>query len=153
MFISTCAVPMKFTEILVGFRRRLIDGIVGLVLCKLAYLLQDMSMAVSIQSLMVIAIDRYRGIVFPFRPAITTPKRCKVIISLIWLSSMGLHDIYFYTFRLVSHNDTKIYSISSWEPEFDLIKTQEQYITVLLVFVMLPFPILTLLYTIIIFGF
>ena len=93
LLISTCAVPNQLTEIVGGPRRWLIDGIVGLISCKLVYFFQDISFAVSVQSLVVIAIDRYRGAVFPFRSAIITPKRCKVIISLVWLSSTALHGI------------------------------------------------------------
>ena len=83
LLISTCGVPNQLTEIVGSTRRWLIDGIVGLISCKLVYFFQDISFAVSVQSLVVIAIDRYRGVVFLFRPAIITPKRCKVIISLV----------------------------------------------------------------------
>ena len=75
LLISTCAVPNQLTEIVGGTLRWLIDGIVGLISCKLVYFFQDISFAVSVQSLVAIAIDRYRGVVFPFRPAIITPNR------------------------------------------------------------------------------
>ena len=147
LLISTFAVPMKLCEIVVGSRRWLIDGIAGLVLCKLVYFLQDISMAVSIQSLVVIAIDRYRGIVFPFRPAIITPKRCKIIIPLVWFTSMGLHGTYFYTVRLVSHNGTTFCDLS-WAPNFHPQRAHESYVIVISVLlVILPFTVLTVLYT------
>ena len=147
LLISTFAVPIKLAEIVVGPRRWLLHGTVGLISCKLAYFLQDISSSVSVQSLVVIAIDRYRGIVFPFRQAIITPKRCKVIIPLVWLSSMGLHAIYFYTVRLVSNN-AKTYCIFNWEPDFDPHKAQERYIVVVLVLnVILPFFVITVLYS------
>ena len=97
LLISTVAVPMKLCEIAVGPRSWLIEGTLGLILCKLTYFLQDISTHVSIQSLVVIAIDKYRGIVFPFRPALITPKLCRVIIPLVWITSMSLHAPYFYT--------------------------------------------------------
>ena len=70
LLISIFAVPIKHCEILVGPRRWLLDGIVGLISCKF-----------SIQSLVVIAFDRYRGTIFHIRPAIITPKNCKIISS------------------------------------------------------------------------
>ena len=87
LLISIFAVPIKHCEILVGPRRWLLDGIVGLVSCKFSYFLQDISTAVSIQSLVVIAFDRYRRTVFHIRPAIITPKSCKIISS----HSCGFH--------------------------------------------------------------
>ena len=87
LLISIFAVPIKHCEILVGPRRWLLDGIVGLISCKFSYFLQDISTAVSIQSLVVIAFDRYRGTVFHIRPAIITPKSCKIISS----HSCGFH--------------------------------------------------------------
>lgn len=147
LLISTFAVPIQLSEIAIGPRRWLMDGTVGLISCKLAYFFQDISTAVSIQSLVVIAVDRHRAIVFPFRPAIVTRKRCKFIIPLIWLSSMGLHAIYFYTWRIISDNG-KTCCIASWEPAFHPQEAQELYIIIVLVFiVMLPFTIITALYS------
>lgn len=145
--ISTFSVPIQLSEIVVGPRRWLMRGTVGLVSCKLAYFLQDVSSTVSIQSLVVIAFDRYRGIAFPFRPAMVTVRRCKIIIPLVWLTSMCLHAIYFYTVRLVSHNG-QTYCIFSWTPAFHPQRAQEQYVIVLLVFVVtLPLSIIALFYS------
>lgn len=151
LLISTIAVPMKLCEIVVGPRRWLINGMIGSISCKLAYFLQDNSTTVSVVSLVVIAIDRYRGIAYPFRPAIVTCKRCKLIIPLIWLSSMALYTIYFYLFRL-SHNTHKgktlTYCTPSWEPAFHSHKAQELYTIILLVSnLIFPFFISTILYS------
>ena len=147
LLISIFAVPIKLTEIVAGPRRWLIDGTVGLILCRFAYFFQDVSMAVSSLSLVVIAIDRYRGIVFPYQPALITPKRCKIIIPLVWLTSLALHGIYFYIIRLAYHKDTT-YCIFSWAPKFNPMKAAQTYITVVvLLVVVFPFSILIALYT------
>lgn len=146
LLIPTIAVPMKLCEILVVPRRWLIDGIVGLILCKVLYFLRDISTAVSILSLVVIAFDRYRGIVFPLYPPIITPKLCKVIIALVWLTSMALLGVYFYAFRLVSNNKTTNCDFS-WAPELVHRRT-EQYVTVVFVLIIiLPFCIIIYLYS------
>ena len=149
LFISVFAVPMKISEIVKGPRRWLIEGSVGLIFCQLIYFFQDISMVVSIQSLVVIAVDRYRGIVFPYRPAIITQKRCKIVIALVWVASMSLHSIYFFIIRLTSNNNTT-YCIFSWEPKmfFDPKKAEEDYVVAVLVLVVIaPFLTLALLYT------
>ncbi|XP_068738598.1 neuropeptide FF receptor 2-like [Montipora capricornis] len=148
-FISVFAVPMKISEIANGPRRWLIEGSVGLIFCQLIYFFQDISLLVSIQSLVVIAVDRYRGIVFPYRPAIITQKRCKIVIALVWVVSMSLHSIYFFIIRLSSNNNTT-YCIFSWEPKMFSYpkKAEEDYVVVVLVLVVIaPFLTLALLYT------
>ena len=99
LLLSTFAVPREIVEIFIGSRRWLIDGLAGAVLCKAVYFFQDISTAVSIQSIVAITLDRYNGVVSPFRRPIITPKRRKFVIALIWLISVALHGIYFYTVR------------------------------------------------------
>lgn len=147
LLISTFAVPNKLCEIVFGPRVWLVDGIAGMVLCKLVFFFQDMSLTVSIQTLVVISIERYRAIVFPFNSAVITSKRCKFIIPLIWFTSMALHGVYFYAARLVSHNDTTTCNFS-WAPKFDNRKAHEEYVTVQLVLlVLLPFCVITFTYS------
>ena len=58
LLISVFAIPREFVFTFTGPRRWLLDGLTGLIMCKLVYFFQDISTAVSIQSLVVIAIDR-----------------------------------------------------------------------------------------------
>ena len=82
----------------------------GSVLCKGLSFGQDLSTAVSILSIVVMAIKRYRGNVFPLRKELISPgKLCKIAIPLIWITSMGLHAVYLYNnFRTVTY-DTMTY--------------------------------------------
>ena len=103
ILITVLAVPRQITEILLGPRRWLIDGLLGSVLCKSVHFFQDITIGVSILSLLAIAFDRYRGIVFPLRKQFRKPaKLCKIIIPAIWLISMGLQAVYFYILRIVT---------------------------------------------------
>lgn len=127
------------------------DGLLGSALCKSVHFAQDITTGVSILSLVVIAIDRYRGIVFPLGMQIISPaKRCKIIIPVIWFLSMGLHSIYFYLFQIVTI-DTKSYCAPSWAPTFDERKAQEAYFVVILVCLLgIPTCVVTLLYSVVI---
>ena len=150
LLISVFAVPRELVEIVVGYRRWLLGGSVGLILCKFVFFFQDMSTAVSIQSLVVIAFDRYRGVVFPFRAPIKSSTVCKVIIPIIWIVAMGLHSTYFYTVRL-EMRDNKWYSTFSWEPKFEDRPTQEKYfLFVLIVLSFLPLCVILSLYALIV---
>ena len=149
LLISVFAVPREIVEIFIGPRRWLIDGLTGLILCKVVYFLQDISTAVSIQSLVVIAIDRYRGIVYPLRPPIITSKVCKVIIPITWIVAMCIHSTYLYTVRLVMQED-RLYCAFRWAP-LDERSTQERYflfVSVLLIF--LPLCAILTLYALIV---
>ena len=150
LFISVFAIPRELVEIVVGYRRWLLGGTVGLIVCKFVYFFQDISTAVSLQSLVVIAFDRYRGVVFPFRPPIKSSKVCKVIIPIIWIVAMGLHGTYFYTARLVMR-DNKWYSTFSWEPKFEDRPTQEKYfLFISIVLIFLPLCVILAFYALIV---
>ena len=152
ILITVLAVPRQITEILLGPRRWLIDGLLGSLLCKSLSFCQDISTGVSILSLVVMAIDRYRGIVFPLRRELMMQpaKLCKIIISLIWIISMGLHVVYFYIFRLET-NDSETYCTFSWAPKFDNRKSQEIYFLILLVcLIAIPTCVVIILYSAII---
>ena len=150
LLVSIFAMPREFTEIFAGARRWMVGGLAGLALCKIVYFFQDISVAVSLQSLVVIAIDRYRGVVFPFRPAIITAKLCKFIIPLSWIVAMVMHGTYFYTARLEMRNN-RTYCTFSWSPAFDNRSAQELYFTVVsVVLVMLPLCIILTLYALLI---
>ena len=148
ILVTVLAVPRKITEILLGPRRWLIDGLLGSVLCKSVFFFQDITIGVSILSLSAIAIDRYRGIVFPMREQFGKPaKLCKIIIPAIWLISMGLHAIYFFSFRIVT-DDNKTYCATKGAPKLDQKKSQEaHYIVTFVCLIAIPACIVTLLYS------
>ena len=150
LLISAFAVPRELTQIYTGFRRWLVEGVAGLILCKLAYIFQDISTAVSIQSLVVMAIDRYHGVVFPFRPPMATSKVCKLVIPVIWTVAIGVHGVYFYTVRLMVQ-DNKTYCNFSWAPRFKERQTQENYFIFISVFlILLPLCVIFSLYALIV---
>ena len=149
--ITVLAIPRQITEILLGPRRWLIDGLLGSLLCKSLSFFQDVSTAVSILSLVAIAIDRYRAVVFPMRKQVVKPvKVCKIIILLIWITSMGLRSVYFYIFRTITYGD-KTYCIVTWGPKFDEKRSQESYYILILVCeLVFPTCVITILYSAII---
>ena len=149
LLMSLFTVPRELVESFTGPRRWLLDGITGSALCKLVYFFQDVSVAVSIQSLVVIAIDRYRDVVFPFRPPVITSKVCKVIIPIIWMVAMCIHGACFYTAPLVTQHN-KLYCIFSWAPYFEERPTQERYLMFIPVFsTFVPLCVILTLYTLI----
>ena len=148
ILITVLAVPRQITEILLEPRRWLIDGLLGSVLCKSVYFFQDITIGVSILSLSAIAIDRYRGIVFPLRKQFRKPaKLCKIIVPTIWLISMGLQAVYFYILRIETV-DNKTYCAISWAPKFDQKNSQEvHFIVTFVCLIAIPTCLVTVLYS------
>ena len=147
--LSAFAVPRELTEIFMGYQRWLIEGNAGMALCKLVYFFQDISTAVSIQSIVIITINRYTGVVTPYRQPVITPRRCRFVIPLIWVISTGLHAPYFYMFRQRRFNNTSI-CFFSWEPAFDHKQAQRIYFTFIsLILIAIPLTVVTVLYSLI----
>ena len=62
--------PLKITELFVD--SWLIGGPLGQAFCKLPHFLTDVSTLVSVQSLFLIAVDRFVAVVFPLRSPLST---------------------------------------------------------------------------------
>jgi len=117
LIIPCFAIPNKLFN-LIGETdfRWLIGGWEGRILCKTLNFLLDVSTAVSIQTLVAIAVDRFYGVIFPLHAVRhRDSKFCKLIIPIIWLTSIALHSIYFYTFRLFTLGK-QYYCILDWYP-------------------------------------
>ena len=70
----------------------LISGPLGQALCKLIMFLSFVSFAVSIQSLVLIAVDRFGAVVFPLRSPVISSKLCPFFILATWIIAMAVHS-------------------------------------------------------------
>ena len=70
--------PQYLTKLSVG--SLLVSGTLGQVLCKKGYFLANASTGVSIQSLVLIAVDRFVAVVFLLRQPLISSKLCHFII-------------------------------------------------------------------------
>lgn len=77
-----------------------LSGIIGNATCKLCYFSQDVCTAVSMLTLVAIAIDRYYAIVFPMRSCVITSKVRKAMVISIWIIAMGFNSPDLYVFRI-----------------------------------------------------
>ena len=66
---------------------RWLPGILGQITCKVVYFSFHVSIIASILSLMLMAVDRFLGVVFPFH-LFPSFRRAKLLTGLIWLISM-----------------------------------------------------------------
>lgn len=145
------AMPRMMTAVHFGANRWLIGGNFGLAMCKLAPLFQDVSTAVSTQSMVLIAVDRFYNVFYPVKAAVMSFKVVKTTVPFVWLIAVVVHSPYFYIFRIYTHKD-EAYCLLNWSPPFeDDMQAQEIYFVLLFaVLFIVPLCAITALYTAII---
>jgi hypothetical protein len=108
------AFPRVMGEIFNGPFTWIVDGTFGSLSCKLATFLQDISTAVSIESLVVIALERYVSVVHPERKSfLNTAKTRRLVIVLTWILAIFLHIPYLIVFTVIPL-EGKNYCIAGW---------------------------------------
>ncbi|XP_031549539.1 cholecystokinin receptor-like, partial [Actinia tenebrosa] len=147
LFVPLLALPLKIVESSRGrYNEWLVEGPLGETLCKLCYFFIDISPAVSVFSLIIIAVNRFVAIVFPSSLKRWSGKIQRVLLMFTWVFSMALLSPYFYTFRL-KHINGLTYCLSTWSPAFEDIPARTLFISILIVAVFLiPFLTITVLY-------
>ena len=81
----------------------LIGGPLGKALCKLTVFLPLVSLAVSIQSLVLIAVGRFGAVVFPLRSPLISSKLCPFFILATWIIAMAVHSPYLFAVKLFQY--------------------------------------------------
>ncbi len=144
LLVPIFAMPRANVEILYGNLRWLIDGGFGEALCKLTAFFQDISTAVSVQTLVAIAFDRFYAVWFPLKAARIKP-RVKYIILLIWLISTVIHAPYLYGFQIGTFNG-KTYCYLGWPRSV----TKIVFLLLIIIIYVIPLGLITTLYSLIV---
>ena len=127
-----------------------IGGKFGLALCKLVPFFRNVSIIVSIQNLILIAVDRFVAVVFPLRSPLIRSKLCPFFILGTWIVAAAYLSPYFYTYQLVEYagkrwcaaRRKKVFGTSSSLADYHLVGS--------ILFIYIPVMLLVLLYSIII---
>ncbi|KAJ7393025.1 hypothetical protein OS493_008273 [Desmophyllum pertusum] len=149
LFTPLTIMPIKIVEIISGSVSWKVDSpwILGNMLCKLSYFLPDVSLAVSIGSLLLISMDRFIAVVFPLKVKLisSTLRLCSILCT--WIIAIAVHAPYFYTFRLFT-NTNESFCRSQWESAFDHhVETQKRYVTATsITFYLVPICLLAIMY-------
>jgi len=127
----------------------LIGGPLGQVLCKLVGFLLEVSAVVSIQSLVLIAVDRFGAVVYPLRSPLISSKLCPFFIFATWIVAMAIFSPYLVAFKLVEYPEG-LYCIAQWNEAFGEYSSFKNYYTsVVAVFRFIPLLLIAALYIII----
>lgn len=144
LLVPIFAMPRANVEILYGNLRWLIDGVFGEALCKLTAFFQDISTAVSVQTLVAIAVDRFYAVWFPLKAARIKP-RVKYVILLIWFISTLIHAPYLYGFQIGTFSG-KTYCYLGWPRSV----TKTVFLLLIIIIYVIPLGLITTLYSLIV---
>ena len=124
----------------------LIGGPLGEALCKLVYFLANVSYAVSVQSLVLIAVDRFGAVVYPLRSPLISLKLCPFFILATWIVAMVINFTDLFALKLVEDPEGLFCSFR-WEETFEESSSYENYLVSLSVtFLFIPLLLITMLY-------
>ena len=118
----------------------------GSILCKIVPFAADVSTIVSILSMLTIAAERFRAVVYPAKPARFCVSSRRRLIALIWVITLIAHCVYFSVIITVDIAD-KTYCVPIYHP-FETI--QIYFICGMVFLVAIPTILLFVLYTAII---
>ena len=128
----------------------LIGGKLGQALCKLGPFFENVSIAVSIQNLILIAVDRFGAVVFPLRSPLIRSKLCPFFILTTWIVAVAFNSPYLFTVELVEYAEGAWCALE-WKKVFGESSSFASYLLAYyILFIYIPVPLLVILYSIIV---
>ena len=103
-------IPFYITETASNSLHWDISGTTGLIMCKLQWYLQTVSITVSIESLVCIAVDRFVAVFFPMKLHLFSSRSRACVIASTWVVALLANTFRFYAFKLVKQNGKTICS-------------------------------------------
>ena len=104
------AIPFDIIEIASNSLHWPIGGTRGLIMCELKWYVQAVSITVSIESLVCIAVDRFVAVVFPMKLHLFSSRSRACAIASSWILAFLINSFHFYGFELVKQNEETICS-------------------------------------------
>ena len=128
----------------------LIGGQLGQALCKLVHFFSFVSCVVSIQNLILIAVDRFGAVVFPLRSPLIRSKLCPFFILATWIVAVAVNSPYLFANELVeSPEGTRC--VIKWEKVLGESSSFASFVLAsYILFIYIPVLLLVILYSIIV---
>ena len=149
LFTPLTIMPVSIVEIIKGSTAFIVDTplVLGNILCKLCYFLPDVSMVVSIQSLLLISVDRFIAVVFPLQIQIISSKVRLICLLCTWFVAVAFFAPYFYTLRLDRSEDS-YNCVMQWgdDPAYHEEAHQKYLLATFITFFLVPVCVLAVIY-------
>ena len=130
----------------------LIGGQLGQALCKLVPFIISVSFVVSIQNLILIAVDRFGAVVFPLRSPLIRSKLCPFFIIATWIVAAAVSSPDLFTYELVEYPEGTCRCVENWKTEaFGESSSFASFsLAYYILFIYIPVLLLVILYSIIV---
>ena len=130
----------------------LIGGQLGQALCKLVPFIISVSFVVSIQNLILIAVDRFGAVVFPLRSPLIRSKLCPFFILATWIVAAAVSSPDLFTYELVEYPEGTCRCVENWKTEaFGESSSFASFsLAYYILFIYIPVLLLVILYSIIV---
>ena len=128
----------------------LISGQLGQALCKLLHFFCNVSFAVSIQNLILIAVDRFGAVVFPLRSPLIRSKLCPFFILTTWIVAVAFNSPALFTYELVEDPEGT-WCVLEWKKAFGVSSSFASFVLAYYsLFIYIPVLLLVILYSVIV---
>ena len=128
----------------------LIGGKLGQALCKLIPFFAPVSSTVSIQNLILIAVDRFGAVVFPLRSPLIRSKLCPFFILITWIVAVAFNSPDLFTYELVENREGAR-CVTKWKKAFGESSSFASFVLAsYILFTYIPVLLLVILYSIIV---
>ena len=145
-----CLFPKIITEFYVD--SWLISGPIGQALCKLVIFLPEVSNAVSIQSLVLIAVDRFGAVVFPLRSPFISSKLCPFFILTTWIVAMAIFSPFLIAVKLIVEYPGRLVCVLRWNEGIGNFSSFQSYVVAnFIILYYVPLLLIAVLYIAILF--
>ena len=128
----------------------LIGGQLGQALCKLVPFFGNVSFVVSIQNLILIAVDRFGAVVFPLRSPLIRSKLCPFFILATWIVAVAVSSPHLFANELVESPEGA-WCVWRWRKAFGESSSYASFaLAFYILFIYIPVLLLVILYSIIV---
>ena len=128
----------------------LIGGQLGQALCKLVPFFGNVSFVVSIQNLILIAVDRFGAVVFPLRSPLIRSKLCPFFILATWIVAAAVSSPLLFAYELVEYPEGN-WCVTKWKKAFEESSSSASFLLAFsILFTYIPVLLLVILYSIIV---
>ena len=127
----------------------IIGGQFGQALCKLISFFPIVSAVVSIQNLILIAVDRFGAVVFPLRSPLIRSKLCPFFILATWIVAVAVSSPYVFAAKLVENSGRmQCDRNAGWKEAFGEFSSYQDFtIVIFILFFYIPLLLLVILYS------
>ena len=147
MLVPTFLFPRKL--VLTYTRSWVIGGPLGQVLCKLSIFASNLSFTVSIQSLVLIAVDRFGAVMFPLRSPLINSKRCRVFILATWIIAIAIFCPNLFASKVIESPEG-LACVTDWKGVLGEALSYKNFVLVMQVVIFcVPLVFITILYSVI----